>query len=116
MKYLLCIVYMTFSLSGLIFIKLGSLNINPCFNIPLLEITLNRESIIGIICYGISFLLYLGILNQFDLGVIVPIIAGLVNIGVLLASFFIFKERLSINSIAGAIIIILGIFIMNIKK
>lgn len=115
MKYLLCIVYMAFSISGLIFIKLGSIYISR-FTIPLLNISINKESIWGVICYGISFLLYLGVLNQFDLGVIVPIIAGLVNIGVLLASFFIFKERLSLCTIIGALIIILGIFIMNIKK
>ena len=59
-------------------------------------------------------MLYLGIINKFDLGVIVPIIAGVVNIAVVLASIFVFKETLSTNMMIGALIIIIGIFVMNI--
>lgn len=115
MRYILCAVYIFFSVTGLTFIKLGSKSVDAVgFTIPFLEITLNKLSVIGILSYGISFLLYLGVISKFDLGVIVPIIGGVINISVLCVSLFLLKETLTMNMIIGAIIIIVGIVIMNI--
>ena len=72
-------------------------------------------SFMGITCYGISFLLYLGIISKFDLGFIIPIIGGIVNILILIVSYFILKEQLTFNMILGAVITIIGIVIMNIN-
>lgn len=117
MRYILCVIYMFFSVTGLTCIKLGSNNVDaPGINIPILDINLNKISIIGILCYGVSFLLYLGVISKFDLGVIIPIVGGVVNIAILFVSLFLLKETLSINMIVGAIVIIIGIVIMNIKS
>lgn len=113
MKYILCLVYVFFSVAGLTCIKIGSAE-NAGICIPLLEITINKLSLIGIMSYGISFILYLGVISKFDLGVIIPIIGGIINIAVLGVSIFILKESLSSNMIIGAITVIIGIIIMNI--
>ena len=51
---------------------------------------------------------------MFDLSYIYPISAGIVQILTLIASAFILKETISTQGIIGAIIIIIGIVIMNI--
>ncbi len=114
-KYILCIVYVLFSITGLTCIKLSSNMIDMrSIHIPILDIYINRVSLLGIGCYGISFLLYLGVVNKFNLGVIIPIMTGIVNISILLVSLFILKENLSLNMIIGAVVVIAGIVIMNV--
>ncbi len=114
-RYFLCIIYIIFSVSGLIIIKMGNdAQINKFLTIPLINLNLSWLSVIGIICYGISFCLYLGIIANYKIGIIIPILGGIVNIAILAASTLLFKEQLGIKSIIGALIIIVGIVIMNI--
>lgn len=105
-----------FSVVGLTFIKIGSDQpMNNSFEIPVVNISISIWSFIGIACYGISFLIYLGVISKFDLGFIIPIIGGIVNILILIISYFILKEQLTFNMVLGAIITIIGIVIMNIN-
>lgn len=117
MKYLLCVIYIFFSVTGLTCIKLGSGQTdNKWFSVPFLQIGISRITLLGILCYGISFCLYLSVISNFQLGIVVPVIGGIVNIAILLVCIFILKENLSANMIIGAVFIIIGILIMNIKK
>jgi len=45
-----------------------------------------------------------------------PLVTGIVQILTLIASYFVFKESIGLQGIIGAVIIILGIVIMNFKK
>lgn len=114
-KYILCVVYLFFSVSGLTLFKVGSMQ-EGGLTIPLVNVVLSKWSLIGMVCYGFSFLIYLCVISKFDLGVIIPIIGGVINILILAVSYFILKENLSTWSIVGAIIISIGIVIMNIGK
>lgn len=116
MKYILCGIYVFFSVLGLTLVKIGSFRKTSCnFEIPITNMSISIWSFMGITCYGISFLLYLGIISKFDLGFIIPIIGGIVNILILIVSYFILKEQLTFNMILGAVITIIGIVIMNIN-
>lgn len=115
MAYILCAAYVIFSVSGLTLFKIGSSITEGGFCVPVLNFMLNGYSFAGICCYGISFLLYLGVVSKFNLGFIIPIVGGIVNIAILLISIFLLKETISINMILGAFIVVLGIAIMNWK-
>ncbi len=115
-KYILCTLYVLFSVSGLVVIKIGS-NVENArsITIPLLHLNLSIISIIGMIFYGISFCLYMGVVANFDIGFIIPILGGIVNILILVASVAILKEGLSTKTIIGAMIVAIGIVVMNLK-
>lgn len=117
LKLILCILYVCFSVSGLTLIKLGSIHADSSnLIIPFLNVTVTRTTFWGILCYGASFCLYLGVISKFDLGIIIPILGGIINILILLVSYFILKENLTTNMVIGALIIIAGIFIMNVNR
>lgn len=117
LKYVFCVIYIIFSVSGLTLVKAGS---NPgvknSFVIPVIDMTVSTVTLIGMLCYGISFCLYMGIISKFDIGIIVPIMNGIVNIMIILMAYFVLKEKLTVNMVVGALVIVAGIFIMNVKK
>ncbi len=116
-KYILCVIYVIFSVSGLTFIKIGSRQ--ETYNhiiVPLFDISVSIWSLVGIICYGISFFLYLALISKFDLGIIIPLLGGIINILILVIAYTILKERITLNMVIGAIIIITGIFVMNVHN
>lgn len=53
---------------------------NISFKIPVFNISMSIWALIGITCYAINFLLHLGVIGKFDLGFIIPITGGLINI------------------------------------
>ena len=116
MQYILCVVYLIFSLSGMTFMKLGSMAENmKAILVPVVNLRITTLSLVGYLCYGISFLMYTVIITKFDLGYISPILTGISNIGVLVIAFFVFKEHFTVASAIGAGLIIAGVMIMNFK-
>lgn len=116
MQLLLIVLYLILTVSGLVFMKLGG---NPgSFSVEngTLTFGINWISAIGFICYLFSFLLFTKIVVMFDLSYIFPIITGIVQILALIASAIVFKENMSVHSVIGASLIIIGIIIMNYKK
>ena len=116
MQLLLIGVYLILTVSGLILMKLGE---NPgSFSVEngTLTFGINWISAIGFICYLFSFLLFTRIVVMFDLSYIFPIITGIVQILALIASAIVFKEHISVTSVIGVSLIIIGIIIMNYKR
>ena len=83
-------------------------NINVCYFI-------NWISLLGLISYILSFLLYTRIIVNFNLSFIVPVTAGIVQILTLGFGIILFNETISKLSIIGVTLVIVGIVIMNIK-
>lgn len=116
MQYILCAIYVVFTISGVTFMKLGSMAENlKAIVIPIVDLRITAISLIGYMCYGISFLLYTVIISKFELGYISPMLSGVVNIVTLLVAFLVFKEHFTINAGIGAAMIIAGVLIMNLK-
>ena len=115
-KFLLVAVYLTLSVSGLILYKYGA---NKSFEISLAGNVFNMKisliSILGLACYLFSFLLYMIILPKFNISYIMPITSGITYIGTFILSYLVLNERLTTNGIIGAVIILFGIIIINIK-
>lgn len=115
MKYLMIVVYLVLTLSGLVLMKKGG---NPGkININKKDINLSMSPIsaLGFVCYLCSFLLFTKIVIMFDLSYIMPIVTGIVQVMTLIVANIFFKEKIDIKSIIGASLVIVGIVIMNLK-
>lgn len=107
------VAYVVLSSMGIILFKLGSNA--PFINIlnKSLEINVSFVSLVGLLCYLGSFVLWMMIISRSDVHIVVPLGLGLTNIFILFGSHYILGESLSIQSIIGAALVILGIIIMN---
>ncbi len=76
---------------------------------------MNLVSGLGFVCYICSFLLFTKIVIMFDLSYILPICTGVSQVLILIASYYVFNEKISLYGIVGASLIIIGLVIMNIK-
>lgn len=81
-----------------------------------LQLNLNYWILGGIALYGISFLIYTYLIAKYDLGYIVPLTTALVYIFVFTASYFIFHEVFTAAKIAGIILILGGLILLNTSK
>ena len=117
MKYVLIVIYLILTVSGLILYKKGA-NSNFVLEIKnnALNIKLSLVSIAGLFCYLFSFLIYMLILPKFDLTFIYPLMTAISYIGIYILSIFILNESVTTLGIIGSIIIMVGIFIVNIGK
>ena len=79
------------------------------------NISMSTISAIGFVCYIGSFLLFTRLVVLFDLSYIYPLTAGIVQIVTLVISYLVFHEKISVNGIIGAILVIVGIIVMNLK-
>lgn len=112
---ILIIIYLVFSVSGLVLMKLGGNTGTFAIKNGEFNFGINLVSALGFICYICSFLLYTRIVILFDLNYIVPLCTGIVQVLTLVASKIVFKEDLTIQGIIGVVVIMAGIFLMNIK-
>jgi small multidrug resistance pump len=115
MRGILVGVYLILTISGLIFMKLGGNPGSIAIKNGNISMAMNIVSAVGFICYIFSFLLFTRIVVIFDLSYIFPLCAGIVQVVTLIASYYIFKESISIQGVVGACLVIIGIVIMNLK-
>ena len=116
MQYLLIGIYLILTVAGLVFMKLGGNPGTLAVKDGTITLGMSIVSGIGFLCYLCSFLLFTRVVIMFDLSYIYPITTGIVQILTLVASATVFKENISVQSIIGASVIILGIIIMNFNK
>lgn len=115
MIYILFTIYVLLSSSGLLLFKIGSKDI--VFNfIKGINISINWMSLLGIICYMISFILWLVIVSKVKLTWAFPLSIALVNTIIFIASSIIFKETITITQIMGVILITLGVTLIGVQK
>lgn len=115
MKYILTIIYIALTTGGLFCLKAGgnslSLSINNGINFKIGFITT-----LGFLLYIGSFLLWQKLLTTYNLNYIVPITTGVVQVIVLIISYFFFKETISTVNIIGIILVIIGVVLISIKR
>lgn len=109
MIYILFIIYVIASSSGLILFKLGATGAG--FNILGFNITL--KMLLGIFCYGFSFLLWLYIVGKCNLTIAMPLSVALVNTLVIVGSCVFLNEKITLIQFIGIFVVILGVCIMT---
>lgn len=115
MKYLMIIVYLILTLSGLVLIKKGGNPGKIKLNKKDINLSMSIVSALGFVCYLCSFLLFTKIVVMFDLSYIMPIVTGIVQVMTLIVANIFFKEKINKRSIIGASLVIVGIIVMNLK-
>lgn len=109
-------VYLFFTVSGLIFIKLGAGNSNVQVSKNVLNLSVNLYLLVGLVAYILSFLMYIVLLKKYNLSYIVPITTSLSYIAVLVSSVLIFKEKITPISAVAICIILVGVVLLNLSK
>lgn len=116
MQIISIIIYLILTVGGLLLVKMGSDSITLAITNGVFNFSMGIKAILGFLCYIASFIIYtFYIVRKFDLSYIYPIITGITQILVILAGVFILKEHISVPAIIGIVMIIIGIFCLNIK-
>ena len=117
MKILMIVMYLIFTVSGLILMKKGGNAGKISIGSGELAFSIGWVSAIGFICYIVSFLLFTRIIMMFEnVSYISPICNGIAQACIVIASIIFLKEKFSGATIGGAALIIAGVIIMNLNK
>ena len=115
-QYLFIAVYILLTTGGLVLMKLGNNAGTIAMQNSTVNFSVNIVSLLGLIIYIISFLMFTKIITSYDLSYIYPIVTGIVQILSLVAAFLIFKEHITWLGIIGIVLVIGGIVVMNINR
>ena len=117
MRIFMIVIYLIFTVSGLILMKKGGNTGKLTIGSGELGFSISWISALGFVCYIISFLLFTRIIMMFEnVSYISPICNGIAQACIIIASVIFLKEKVSGTTISGAALIFLGIIIMNLKK
>lgn len=117
MSKVIFVAYVLATSLGLIALKLSTAAGLPIgFAHGSIYFNLNIYTVAGVLLYGTSFLLYLYLISKFSLGYIIPITTALVYVLVFIASFLIFKEPFTLLKVSAIILIMGGLFLLNMNK
>lgn len=102
---------------GQVLVKYGAVNLELNFTIKYLlpsifNILKNMPVMLGIISYGLSFLLWIKVLSKVELSYAYPMVS-LGYVITMMFSYFVFKENISLIRILGVVFIILGVVLVS---
>lgn len=110
------IVYVLLASSGLILFKQGSLNPNLSVSLFNHNISFSLNMILGLLCYVISFILWMLIVSKMNLTIAMPLSVAIVNTLVIVESCLFLKEKLTLMQAIGIFIVIIGVVVMTASK
>jgi len=111
------IIYVILSAMGLTLIKIGTgQDISLFLNAKGFSLRLNWILVIGMLVYIMSFLTSMLVMKNMNLSIFYPVSAGLIYIVICGLSYFVLREKISINQWIGMSVILVGIIIMNLGK
>jgi len=113
------ILYLVLTVSGLVLLKSGLAQTQLLGLIDLIKNLLNFKFllvhwkfVLGILCYGLSFITWMFLLSKKDLSNIYPLTVGIVYALIMAASVVFFHEQFTLYKIIGVILIGLGILFL----
>lgn len=115
LKYILTIIYLIFTTMGITLMKLGGDSISLGLKNGI-AFKIGYITILGFLCYIISFLLWQKLLVTYDLSRIVPITTGISQILIIVIGILVFKENISISSWIGIFLIISGVIVTSLSR
>lgn len=110
--FVLFTLYVLLASSGLVLFKLGTVN-GSIIKILNFSINFSWKMLVGIMCYGFSFLLWLYIVSHMNLTFAMPLSVAIVNTLVIVESCVFLKEKITITQGIGIFIVIFGVAIMT---
>ena len=112
MKYLLTVVYLFFTTSGIFLLKSGGDSIQLSFAKGI-DFKINYITLLGFVCYAVSFILWQKLLVTYDLSYIVPLTAGLTQIIILIIGAVVFHEQVNWIIVLGVFFVIAGVMMIT---
>ena|GEM_PF-1223683 len=108
------VLYVLAAVSGSTLIKYGSMaeRLPVLFTVPVFNLAVSLVLLVGLLFYGISFVLYIVLLSRFDLSFISPLLIGFVYVLLMLTAAVIFKEHFTIMKTVGATLVLAGILLI----
>ena len=102
---------------GQVLVKLGASKLDINFSIDhllntIISILKNFPLMLGIISYGVSFLLWIKVLSKVELSYAYPMVS-LGYIIVLIFSYVLFKENITYLRVLGILFIIVGVLFVS---
>ena len=113
MTILFFCMYFIFSVGGLTLYKLGAGNEPISWVQSLSGLKISWVSVGGLVCYAISFLIYMHLLSKLDVSLVYPIATGICAILILIVSAFVLHETVHPLNWLGVGVILIGIFLVS---
>lgn len=112
-KYLLLLLAMAISLTGELLFKHGIMNTELKMNLmSIIKTVFSPFIFFGFALFGSGAVLWLFVLQRFPLSIAYPTLA-LNYVWILILSYFLFGEHLSINKAIGVFLIIAGVYFLH---
>jgi drug/metabolite transporter (DMT)-like permease len=113
-EIILAILYLITSALGLLLFKMGNNQIKTIiyFQNGAVQFLISYMAILGMLCYIASFITFMILVTRHNLTYILPVLTGCVYILVFLGAVFILKEKVSLLTVAGSIITIIGVLMI----
>ncbi len=112
--FIICTIYLAFALSGMTMIKLGHDSLGG-IKIPLLGM-ISMKMLLGIVLYGLGFLVFVFFVSRLKVSVVVPVVSGIYSGVVAIIGVAIFHEKLTFGQVVGIILVVLGTIVLGIFK
>jgi multidrug transporter EmrE-like cation transporter len=104
-----------FGVSGQLLLKRGMNHIGRAGGTSFLkQVLLSPWVMGGLVVYGLGVIFWLMALSRFELSYVYPF-ASLSYIGIILGSYFLFKERITLMRLVGIVVIIAGVLLTSIS-
>lgn len=117
MNIALVVLYVIFAVGGSTLIKYGGLaKMASLIVLPVVHVSISLVSLLGIISYGLSFALYILLLNKFDLSFISPLTVGIVYVLLMGTAVVVFNEQFTLLKTLGCTLILAGILLILASK
>ena len=117
MQIITIIIYAVVSVTGLTLVKLGSSTpLSVSFQQSGFSFGVGWVTLLGLILYILSFLIYMTLIAKNNLTYITPVSSAVVYILTMVVSLCIFKEQVTSIQWIGWCLILVGVVLMNVKK
>ena len=117
MNAVLILLYIVFAVGGSTLIKYGGISkAASLITIPIVHVHLSVISLLGIFCYGLSFIFYIFLLNKLDLSFLSPITIGVVYVLLMGTAVVVFDEQFTLAKIIGCTLILVGVMLVLLSK
>ena len=105
--------YVLLASSGLVLFKMGSSNANLTLNLFGITINYSLKMLLGLFCYGFSFILWMLIVSKMNLTIAMPLSVAIVNTLIVVESCLLLKEKINMTQGIGIFVIIIGVCVMT---
>jgi len=109
------IIYLFCTVGGLTLVKVGANANSFTTSSQFFNLQLSYTTLLGLVLYVVSFIMWIVIVQHFNLSYIQPLTTGLSYILIIAASIFILKEQISPFQWGGLAFILVGVILMNVK-